>query len=63
MEMLYKILCVLAYNASFCVLVVNVRLILEGYLTTKLNTLLEEKRIGYKADLLLERERWKELQS
>jgi hypothetical protein len=61
MEILYKILCVLAYNASFCVLVVNLRLILESYLTAKLNTLLEEKRIGYKAELLLERERWKEI--
>ena len=65
MEFVYKILCVLAFNTSFCFLVVNLRLILESYLTLKLNTMLEEKRIDHKATLILAREQqrpWRELE-
>lgn len=60
MALAYKIIWILAVNTSFCFFVVNLRLILESYLTLKLNTMLEEKRIDRKADLILARENQRE---
>lgn len=64
MEFAYKIVWLLAFTANFCIGVINLRLILESYLTLKLNTMLEEKRIDHKAELIMARENqqeWREL--
>jgi hypothetical protein len=60
MELTYKIIWIVAFTVNFCVAVINLRLILESWLTLTLNIQLEEKRIDRKADLILARESQKE---
>jgi hypothetical protein len=64
MELTYKIIWLIAFTVNFCVAVINLRMYLESYFNLKLSTLLEEKRIGHQADLILAREHqkdWREL--
>jgi len=64
MEFAYRIVWVVAFTVNFCVGAINLRKLLDSYLTLKLNNLLEEKRIGHKAELILARETqqdWREL--
>jgi len=64
MEFAYKIVWLVVFTINFCVGIYNLRRFLDSFMTLKLNNLLEEKRIGHKAELILERERqqdWREL--
>jgi len=64
MEFAYKIVWLIAFTINFCVGIFNLRRFLDSFMTLKLNNLLEEKRIGYKAELILAREtqqEWREL--
>jgi hypothetical protein len=64
MEFAYRIVWLMAFTVNFCVAVVNLLMYLEKYFDLKLSTLLEEKRIGHHAELILTREQqrdWKEL--
>ena len=64
MEFAYKIVWLIAFTINFCIATINLRKFLDGYMTLKLNNLLEEKRIGCKQELILARETqrdWREL--
>lgn len=60
MEFAYGIVWLIAFTVNFCMGIYNVRKFLEGYMTLKLNNLLEAKRIGHQAELILAREHQKE---
>lgn len=58
-QTVFYIILVIALSIDFCVLIINLRLIFESYLNTKLNGMLEQRKIEAKELLMLERERWR----
>lgn len=61
MDTLLQIIQCLAYSVSFCVLVVNLRMMLTTYLPTKLNNWLEIERIHNQTAIAVTRDPWREI--